>query len=61
MQLLLKAIDYFNNEKPFMILTIFASDKSSGFLYIEAYNKNHVLSFINGISGVNHRSVEMIP
>ncbi|TNV84900.1 hypothetical protein FGO68_gene17575 [Halteria grandinella] len=60
-QLLLKAIDYFNNEKPFMILTIFASDKSSGFLYIEAYNKNHVLSFINGISGVNHRSVEMIP
>lgn len=60
-QLLLKAIDYFNLEKPFMILTIFNCDKSPGHIYVEAYNKNHVLTFIDGISGLNHRSVEMIP
>lgn len=60
-QLLLKAIAFFNSEKPFMILSIFTCDKTVGCLYIEAHNMNHVQIFINGMSGIFHGKIEMIP
>ena len=56
-----KAFDHINNEKPFMILSIFNCDKSNGCIFIEAYNMSHVKMFINGISGINKKVVEMIP
>ena len=39
-----------------MILSVFNCDKSSGYIYIEAYNMSHVKSFIQGISGIIHYS-----
>jgi hypothetical protein len=60
-RLILKAIDFFNLEKPFMILSIFECDKTAGTIYIEAHNKNHVSTFINGMSGLFPRKVEMVP
>lgn len=65
-QLLRKAFDYINNGKPFMILSVFNCDKSSGYVYIEAYNMSHVKSFVHGIKGItqqnykgNSRNTEM--
>ena len=60
-QLLRKAIDFLNYEKPFMILSVFCCDKTKGTLYIEAHNMAHVLAFIQGMSGVFRRGIEMIP
>jgi hypothetical protein len=60
-QLLRKAFDFLNNEKPFMILSIFNCDKISGCLYIEAHNMAHVLAIIDGIAGIYKRGIEMIP
>lgn len=45
-----------------MILSVFNCDKTQGCIYIEAYNKSHVLTFVDGISGIlNRNSIEMIP
>jgi len=61
-QLLKKAIDFLNQEKPFMILSVFNCDKTPGCIYIEAHNKSHVLTFVDGISGILKRNlIEMIP
>ena len=48
-KLLKKAIDFLNQEKPFMILSVFNCDKTPGCIYIEAHNMSHVLTFIHGI------------
>jgi hypothetical protein len=60
-QLLKKAIDFLNQEKPFMILSVFNCDKTPGRIYIEAHNMSHVMTFIHGIQGINRRKIEMIP
>jgi transcription elongation factor SPT5 len=60
-QLLKKAVDYLNNHKPFMILSVFNCERSHGVIYIEAYNMSHVKSFIDGITGIFRRGIEMIP
>lgn len=44
-----------------MILSVFNSDKSSGYIYIEAHNMSHVKTFTEGISGIYKRGIEMIP
>lgn len=56
-----KAIDYLNNEKPFMVLSVFNCDKSEGCIYVEAHKLSHVKSLINGITNVYKRKIEMIP
>jgi transcription elongation factor SPT5 len=61
-QLLKKAIDFLNQERPFMILSVFNCDKTPGCIYIEAFNKSHVLTIVDGISGILRRNqTEMIP
>ena len=60
-QLLRKAIDFLNNEKPFMILSVFACEKTAGSLYIEAFNMAHVQAFINGMAGIRKKGIEMVP
>jgi len=60
-QLLRKAVDHLNNQKPFMILSAFHCEKSQGCLYVEAYNMAHVKTLIHGITGVYRKGIEMIP
>jgi hypothetical protein len=61
-QLLKKAIDFINLEKPFMILSVFNCVKTPGTIYIEAHNKSHVLTFLDGIDGIIMRNkIAMIP
>eukprot|EP00347_Sterkiella_histriomuscorum_P019259 403342330 len=60
-QLLRKAFDFLNHEKPFMILSIFNCDKTQGCLYIEAYNMSHVKSIIQGMTGIYKQKIDMIP
>ena len=43
-----------------MILSVFNCDKTPGRIYIEAHNMSHVLTFVNGIAGINKRKLEMI-
>ncbi|CDW77018.1 transcription elongation factor spt5 [Stylonychia lemnae] len=44
-----------------MILSIFNCEKSSGCIYIEAYNMSHVKQIVNGMSGIYQKGIEMIP
>jgi hypothetical protein len=43
-----------------MILSVFNCDKTPGCIYIEAHNMAHVLTFIDGISGLKRKNIEMI-
>jgi transcription elongation factor SPT5 len=45
-QIMRKAMDYFNNEKPFMILSVFNCDKSEGYIFLEAHKLSHVRAII---------------
>lgn len=45
-QLLKKAIDNFNNEMPYMILSVFNCAKNPGSIFVESYNKFHVTTFV---------------
>lgn len=60
MQIMRKAIDYLNKEKPFMIMSVFQCDKTDGYIFIEAHKLSHVKSIITGISGIFKRGTEMI-
>lgn len=45
-----------------MILSVFNCEKTQGCIYVEAHNKSHVLTFVDGISGILSRKlIEMIP
>lgn len=41
-QLLRKSFHFLNINRPFMLLTVFASEKSSGVIFIEAHKLSHV-------------------
>jgi transcription elongation factor SPT5 len=60
MQIMRKAIDYLNKEKPFLIMTVFHCDKSDGNIFIEAHKLSHVKSIVNGMSNIYKRGIEMI-
>jgi hypothetical protein len=42
-------------------MSVFCCDKTSGCLYIEAYNMDHVKTFIRNIAGIREKGIEMIP
>jgi transcription elongation factor SPT5 len=56
-----KLIDFLNNGNPLNVLEVFECQLSSGIIYCEAYKCQHVEKVLQGLSGVNHRSISMIP
>ena len=60
LQLLNKSHAYTRQKKRVPIFSVTAS-KTRGFIYVEAYNKTDVTSFIQGIAGIFMRDIQMIP
>lgn len=56
-----KLIEYLNAGDPLNVLEVFESSLCSGIIYCEAYKSQHVEKVLQGLSGINHRSVSMIP
>jgi hypothetical protein len=56
-----KLIDYLNRGKPLNVIDVFQSQLSPGLIYCEAYKSQHVDYVLQGLSGVNLKSVQMIP
>jgi len=56
-----KLIEYLNLGNPLNVLEVFECKLSPGIIYCEAYKSQHVEKVLQGLSGVNLRSVQMIP
>ena len=56
-----KLIEYLNAGDPLNVLEVFESSLCQGIIYCEAYKSQHVEKVLQGLSGINHRSVTMIP
>jgi transcription elongation factor SPT5 len=56
-----KLIEYLNAGDPLNVLEVFESSLCQGIIYCEAYKSQHVEKVLQGLSGINHRSVSMIP
>ena len=56
-----KLIEFLNSGDPLNVLEVFESQLSTGIIYCEAYKSQHVEKVLQGLSGVNLRSVQMIP
>ena len=56
-----KLIEFLNSGDPLNVLEVFESQVSTGIIYCEAYKSQHVEKVLQGLSGVNLRSVQMIP
>jgi hypothetical protein len=56
-----KLIEYLNHGNPLNVLEVFECQLSQGVIYCEAYKIQHVEKVLQGLSGINHRSIRMIP
>ena len=56
-----KLIDYLNSGNPLNVLDVFQSQTCPGMIFCEAYKSQHVEKVIQGLAGINTRSVKMIP
>ena len=56
-----KLIEYLNLGNPLNVLEVFESQLSAGIIYCEAYKSQHVEKVLQGLSGVNLKSIRMIP
>lgn len=56
-----KLIEYLNQGNPLNVLEVFEAQLTPGIIYCEAYKSQHVEKVLQGLSGVNQRSVAMIP
>jgi len=56
-----KLIEFLNQGNPLNVLEVFECQLSPGFIYCEAFKSQHVEKVLQGLSGVNFRSVTMIP
>ena len=56
-----KLIEYLNLGNPLNVLEVFECQLSPGIIYCEAYKSQHVEKVLHGLSGVNMKSIAMIP
>lgn len=56
-----KLIDHINHGNPLNVLEVFECQLSQGVVYCEAFKIQHVEKVVQGLSGVNMRSIKMIP
>jgi len=56
-----KLIEFLNHGNPLNVLEVFQCQLSSGVIYCEAYKIQHVEKVLQGLSGVNFKTIRMIP
>ena len=56
-----KLIEYLNKGDPMNVLEVFETQLSEGFIYCEAHKSQHVERVLQGLSGVQMKSLKMIP
>lgn len=56
-----KLIEYLNLGNPLDVLEVFECQLSAGVIYCEAFKIQHVEKVLQGLSGINMRSIKMIP